>query len=207
MPTPSQDQKPSFLRRIPMAFGAFFSLLGNADKASRYERLDEPPAPPPPAAPPPAPVAAPKPAPVPKPAPAPAPVAPVVLRESGPEAALQLLALLQREARFIDFMQEDLAGHADADIGAAVRVVHAGCRKVLQEHFRIEPVRTEAEGSRLTLQPGFDAASVKLTGNVVGQPPFTGTLSHRGWRAAEVKLPKLAEKHDARVLAQAEVEL
>lgn len=201
MPTPSQDQKPSFLRRIPMAFGAFFSLLGNADKASRYERLDEPPAPPP------APVAAPKPAPVPKPAPAPAPVAPVVLRESGPEAALQLLALLQREARFIDFMQEDLASHADADIGAAVRVVHAGCRKVLQEHFRIEPVRTESEGSRVTLQPGFDAASVKLTGNVVGQPPFTGTLSHRGWRAAEVKLPKLAEKHDARVLAQAEVEL
>jgi hypothetical protein len=134
-------------------------------------------------------------------------VAPVVLRESGPEAALQLLALLQREARFIDFMQEDLAGHADADIGAAVRVVHAGCRKVLQEHFRIEPVRSENEGSRVTLQPGFDAASVKLTGNVVGQPPFTGTLSHRGWRAAEVKLPKLAEKHDARVLAQAEVEL
>ena len=206
MPTPSQEAKPSFLRRIPMAFGAFFSLLGNADKAARYERIDEPPAPvaPPPA---PAPVAAPKPAPVPKPAPAPAPVAPVVLRESGPDAALQLLALLQREGRFIDFMQDDIKGYADADIGAAVRVVHEGCRKVLKEHFRIEPVRPESEGSRVTLQPGFDASQVKLTGNVVGQPPFTGTLSHRGWRAAEVKLPKLAEKHDARVLAQAEVEL
>jgi hypothetical protein len=200
MPTPSQDPKPSFLRRIPMAFGAFFSLLGNADKAARYDRLDEPRAEPP--APPP--VAAPKPLPMPKP---PAPVPPPVLRETGPDAALQLLALLQREGRFIDFMQDDIKGYADADIGAAVRVVHEGCRKVLQEHFRIEPVRPENEGSRVTLQPGFDAASVKLTGNVVGQPPFTGTLSHRGWRAAEVKLPKLAEKHDARVLAQAEVEL
>ena len=205
MPTPSQDQKPSFLRRIPMAFGAFFSLLGNADKAARYERIDEPPAPPaPPVAPPPAPVAAPKPTPAPVPPP---PPPPVVLREATPDAALQLLALLQREGRFIDFMQDDIKGYADADIGAAVRIVHEGCRKVLKEHFRIEPVRTENEGSRITLQPGFDAASVKLTGNVVGQPPFTGTLSHRGWRAAEVKLPKLAEKHDARVLAQAEVEL
>ena len=206
MPTPSQDQKPSFLRRIPMAFGAFFSLLGNADKAARYGRLDEPPAPVAPPPPPHAPVAAPKPAPTPKPAPVPAPP-PVVLREATPDAALQLLALLQREARFIDFVQENLAGHPDADIGAAARLVHEGCRKVLGEHFRIEPVRTEAEGSRITLQPGFDAASVKLTGNVVGQPPFSGTLSHRGWRASEVKLPKLAEKHDARVLAQAEVEL
>lgn len=207
MPTPSQDPKPSFLRRIPMAFGAFFSLLGNADKAARYERLDEPPAPPAPpvAPPPPAPVAAPKPTPAPAPVPPPPP--PVVLREATPDAALQLLALLQREGRFIDFMQDDIKGYADADIGAAVRVVHEGCRKVLKEHFRIEPVRSENEGSRITLQPGFDAASVKLTGNVVGQPPFTGTLSHRGWRAAEVKLPKLAEKHDARVLAQAEVEL
>jgi hypothetical protein len=42
---------------------------------------------------------------------------------------------------------------------------------------------------------------------VVGKAPFTGTLSHRGWRAAKVTLPQLAESHDARVLAPAEVEL
>lgn len=189
MPTPREENKPSFLRRMSLAFGAFFSLLGDADKAARYERLDEPQ----PEAPPPAPVAPPPPAPV--------------LREATPDAALQLLALLQREARLIDFVQESLAGHADADIGAAARLVHEGCRKVLNEHFQIEPVRTEAEGSRITLPAGFEASAVKLTGNVVGQPPFTGTLNHRGWKAAAVKLPKLTEKHDARVLAQAEVEL
>ena len=79
--------------------------------------------------------------------------------------------------------------------------------KVLREHFDIVPVRAEAEGARITLTAGFDAAAVKLTGNVVGQPPFSGSLSHRGWRVAEVRLPKLAEGHDARVLAPAEVEL
>ena len=68
-------------------------------------------------------------------------------------------------------------------------------------------VITTAEGSRLTLPLGFDARSIRLTGNVVGQAPFSGQLSHRGWRATEVRLPKLAAGHDVTVLAQAEVEL
>jgi hypothetical protein len=152
-----------------------------------------------------APAAAPAPAPV-APQAAPAPAA-APLREATPDAALQLLSLLQREARLIDFTQENLSGYADADIGAAARVVHEGCAKVLREHFSIEAVRNEAEGSRITLPEGFDAAAVRLTGNVVGKAPFTGTLSHRGWRATSVRLPKLAEAHDAKVLAPAEVEL
>lgn len=122
-------------------------------------------------------------------------------------AALQLLGLLQREARFVDFIQEDVAPYTDAEIGAAARVVHEGCRKVLREHFAIQPVRTEAEGSRITLQPGFDAAAVRLTGNVVGQAPFTGTLGHRGWLVTAVKLPQLTDTAAAHVIAQAEVEL
>ncbi|WP_182344981.1 MULTISPECIES: DUF2760 domain-containing protein [Comamonas] len=122
-------------------------------------------------------------------------------------AALQLLGLLQREARFVDFIQEDVAPYTDAEIGAAARVVHEGCRKVLREHFALAPVRTEAEGSRITLQAGFDAAAVRLTGHVVGQAPFTGTLGHRGWQVTEVKLPQLTDTAAAKVLAQAEVEL
>ncbi|WP_436264968.1 DUF2760 domain-containing protein [Pseudoduganella sp. LjRoot289] len=158
------------------------------------------------AAPTPAPTAAPTVAPTAAPTPAPA-AAPVILREATPDAALQLLGLLQREARLIDFTQENLSAYADADIGAAARVVHEGCAKVLREHFTIEPVRAEAEGSRVTLDEGFDAAAVRLTGNVVGKAPFKGSLSHRGWRATSVRLPKLAEAHDAKVLAPAEVEL
>jgi len=132
---------------------------------------------------------------------------PTPLRVATPDAALQLLSLFQREARLIDFTQENLSAYSDADIGAAARVVHEGCAKVLKEHFTIQPVRSEAEGSRVELPEGFDAAAVRLTGNVVGKAPFRGTLSHRGWRAADVRLPKLAEAHDAAILAPAEVEL
>lgn len=185
---------PSFWSRLSLAFGAFFKTLGDAEFAARV-RDDQI-----------GPIAAPTPAPAPAPAPAPTPAA-APLRVATPDAALQLLSLLQREARLIDFANENITVYSDADIGAAARVVHEGCARVLREHFTIEPVRSELEGARVTLQEGFDAASVRLTGNVVGKAPFTGTLSHRGWRAAKVTLPQLADKHDASILAPAEVEL
>lgn len=149
-------------------------------------------------------------APAPEPVKAPEPVVKketVVLKEATPDAALQLLALLQKEARFVDFVQENVAQYSDAEIGAAARVVHEGCRKVIGQSFDLAPVRTETEGSRLTLPKGFDAASVRLAGNIVGEPPFTGTLVHRGWKVENVRLPKVAEGHDNRIIAQAEVEL
>lgn len=186
----NQATPPSLLSRIGLAFSAFFCVLGDAQLAARFAALRHGAAAPPPA-----------PAPAPTPAPAPA------LKQASPDAALQLLALLQRDARLIDFAGENLAAYDDAQIGAAARLVHEGCAKVLREQFDIVPVRGEAEGTRITLAAGFDAAAIKLTGNVVGQPPFSGSLSHRGWRVAAVRLPKLADGHDARVLAPAEVEL
>ena len=192
MTTPHSPTTPSFWRRIPLAFGAFFSTLSDGAYAARIVNLEQPA--------PPAPTRAPEPAPAPVAAAAP-------LKAASPDAALQLLALLQRDARLIDFTQENLAAYSDADIGAAARVVHEGCAKVLREHFTIEPVRSEAEGSRIVLEQGFDAAAVRLTGNVVGSAPFRGSLSHRGWRAAGVRLPKLSDGHETTILAPAEVEL
>jgi hypothetical protein len=194
------DSNVSFLGRISLAVGTFFSILGDGEFAARVQRLRS--GAPAPAAP----VATPAPVAAPAPAPAPQPAAPT-LKQASPDAALQLLGLLQRDARFIDFVEEDVAGYSDADIGAAARVVHGGCRTVLREHFTIRPVREEAEGSRLTLPEGFDATAIRLTGNVVGKAPFTGNLSHRGWRVEDVRLPKLAASHDASVIAAAEVEL
>ncbi|HVL02070.1 MAG TPA: DUF2760 domain-containing protein [Dongiaceae bacterium] len=138
---------------------------------------------------------------------APKPVVTPALKTHSPDAALQLLSLLQQEARFVDFLHEDLKGFSDAEIGAVARVVHEGGKKTLQQYFKLEPVRAETEESRVTLPAGFNAAEVRVTGNVVGQPPFTGTLVHRGWKVVDVSLPKLADGHDARVVAQAEVEL
>lgn len=130
-----------------------------------------------------------------------------VLREGDREGALQILALMQQEGRLIDFLQEEMGSYDDADIGAAARVVHEGCRKALREHLTLEPVRQEEEGQRISVEAGFNASALRLTGNVVGEPPFSGTLTHRGWRATQVTLPQVVEGHDSHILAPAEVEL
>jgi len=132
---------------------------------------------------------------------------PPSLKLAEPNAALQLLGLLQQEGRFIDFLEEDVAAYSDAEVGAAARVVHEGCKQTLQQHFAIEAVRSETEGERVTLAEGFDSSTVRLTGNVVGQAPFSGSLTHRGWRVTEIKLPQVAAGHDLSILAPAEVEL
>ncbi|WP_019864381.1 DUF2760 domain-containing protein [Methylovulum miyakonense] len=137
---------------------------------------------------------------------APAPE-PVILKEATPDAALQLLGLLQKEARFLDFIKENITAYSDADIGIAARVVHEGCNKALNDHFSLAPVRSEAEGSKITVQPGFDAGSIRLTGNIVGSAPFTGTLIHKGWQVTDMRLPKLTQGHNAAIVAAAEVEL
>ncbi|WP_374087286.1 DUF2760 domain-containing protein [Methylomicrobium lacus] len=138
--------------------------------------------------------------------PGPAPE-PVILKESTPDAALQLLGLLQQQARFIDFIKEDLSAFSDADIGVAARVVHEGCNKVINEHFTLATVRSEQEGGKVTLPKGFDAASVRLTGKVTGEAPFTGTLVHKGWQVTQIRLPKLTQGYNAAIVAPAEVEL
>lgn len=130
-----------------------------------------------------------------------------LLKESTPEAALQLLTLLQQDARFIDFIQEDLSAYSDADIGAAARVVHEGSKKTLNTYFTLEAIRSEDEETPISIAEGFNASEIRLTGNVVGNAPFNGTLIHKGWKVTEVKLPKLAAGHDASIVAPAEVEL
>ncbi len=137
---------------------------------------------------------------------APAPE-PVILKEATPDAALQLLSLLQKEARFIDFIKEDVTSYSDADIGIAARVVHEGCNKAINEHFTLAAIRNEQEGSKVTLPQGFDAGAVRLIGNITGAAPFTGTLIHKGWQVTNIRLPKLTQGHNATILAAAEVEL
>jgi hypothetical protein len=142
------------------------------------------------------------------PAPAPQPSLPARHADgASPDATLHLLALLQREGRLIDFCEEKISGFSDAEVGAAARTVHAGCRKVLHDILELTPIRSEPEGTQVQVPKGFDAASVRLTGNIVGTPPFTGALRHHGWKAARVRLPPPPAGQDATVLAPAEVEL
>jgi hypothetical protein len=117
------------------------------------------------------------------------------------------LALLQQEGRFVDFLEENVTAYSDAEIGGAARVVHEGCRKVIRDYLQIEPVRSRSRrgaadparrfrcgGGALDRQRGRPAAVHRhLDASRLAGPPMT--------------LPKLAEGHDVRVLAPAEVEL
>ena len=122
-------------------------------------------------------------------------------------SGLLLLAGLQREGRLVDFLQQEVAAFSDEEIGAAARVVHGGCRKLLREYFTLEPATKDAEGATVTLAKGFDAQRIRLTGNVSGQPPFRGSVKHHGWVAREIRMPDLSEAIDPRVVAPAEIEL
>jgi hypothetical protein len=126
------------------------------------------------------------------------------------EGALALLALLQREGRFIDFMKDPAmleSGTTDEDIGAAVRAVHRGCLKVIEQYLSLEPVMPQDEEAKVSVPKGFDPSEIRLIGEAKGEAPFKGTLRHKGWRVVEAKLPTLAEGVDRTVIAPAEVEL
>lgn len=122
-------------------------------------------------------------------------------------AAVRVLSVLQAEGRLLDFLSEDIDGYGDADVGAAVRDIHKGLRKALRDHFPVVPVRSEDEDARLTVPEGFDPAQIRLVGNVVGKPPFTGRLKHKGWKVTAVHLPRVATGDAAFVVTPAEVEL
>ena len=124
----------------------------------------------------------------------------------GPDRAMQILALLQRDGRFIDFLMEDITPYADAQVAAAVRDVHAGCSQVLRKYFTLRPVLDDDEGAMVTVQQGTDPARVKVVGNTTGVPPLRGVVRHRGWEAMKFELPPLASSGRT-VIASAEVEV
>jgi hypothetical protein len=141
-------------------------------------------------------------------APKPAEAAPKAKASDPALGAAHLLAILQRDGRLVDFLMEDLGDAPDADLAAVVRsTIYAGCRKALQAHLKLAPVSERNEGDMITVEPGFDAHAIRLTGNVVGSPPFKGTLKHRGWKVVQATWPEPPPGYDGTIIAPAEVEL
>lgn len=135
--------------------------------------------------------------------PPPPPTAPAI--ESS-DRAIQLLALLQRDGRLVDFLMEDLAAYPDAQIGAAARDVHGSCRQSLARYVTLTPVLNDGEGQQTMIASGTDASRVKVLGNVAGQPPYRGVVRHRGWDVSRIELPPLPPTGRT-VVAPAEVEV
>ena len=125
--------------------------------------------------------------------------------QSGPEdGAVQILSVLQRDARLVDFLMEDISAYSDEQVGAAVRDVQLQSRQTLERYLKLQPVIDGVEGD-FTKTEGLAAASVKLVGNV---PPSGkaagGLLRHKGWKAEKVDLPSLPPGN---ILASAEIEV
>jgi len=143
----------------------------------------------------------------------PPPTAAPKVQERPPEVEahlVQFLGLLQEKGRFLDFVMDDIAGYSNEQVGAAARVVHQGCSKVVRDHFSVAPVHEGDEGSAVTLDSGYDPRQYRAVGKLAGSPPFQGTLLHKGWKANRVDLPRLVEKQEKtgeRVITPAEVEV
>jgi len=185
------------LRMHPwLAFICFWKILfGKKLPAEMYEQAPALPAP------------EPEPKPEPKPVEKPIEKPKVSAAAQHREGALALLAILQREARFVDFVRDSVDGASDADIGAVAREIHRGCQKAIDQYLTIEPVMPGDEGAAVTVPKGFDPAEVRLSGEAKGEAPYKGTLRHHGWRVVDAKLPVLADGVDRTVIAPAEVEL
>jgi len=173
------------LNRIALAFRSFFSILFSGALApatlAALNLTRREAAPPKPAAPPP---------------PAAKPF----------DGALQILAILQRDSRLVDFLMEDITSYSDDQVGAAVRELHDQCRDSVARYFTLQPVIDGVEGT-FTKAPSSDPSLVKFVGNVPAKPPSGGILRHKGWRAAKVDLPALAAKQDTAIIAPAEIEI
>jgi hypothetical protein len=184
-----------FWERVTSAFRCFFSILFYADIPNDIAQKRVNPA-----------------GPVPQ---VPAGAVPSVSRlkeveRPSPEAfdrAVQMLVLLQRDGRLIDFLAENISDYPDVQLGAAVRTIHETCRQVLDHYVKLEPILTSEEDRPVTVQKGFDPAAIKFIGNVAGEPPVRGVLRHKGWRVKEVNLPPLPQGTGRMVIAPAEVEL
>ena len=137
------------------------------------------------------------------------PKAPVVQPSDG---ALQLLRILQRDARLLDFFMEDITPYSDDQVGAAVRNVHAESRQALQKYFKLAPVIDGVEGTYTKPESagaiGREAAAIKFVGNLPAQgKPVGGTLRHKGWRVDSHSFPAPEAKQNLAILAPAELEV
>ena len=122
------------------------------------------------------------------------------------DGALQILTILQRDSRLVDFLMEDIASYSDDQVGVAVRELHDQCRDSLARYVALQPVIDGVEGTPARA-PSGDPHVVRFIGNVPAAPPSGGTLRHKGWRAAKVDLPSLAAKEDTSIIAPAEIEI
>jgi hypothetical protein len=120
---------------------------------------------------------------------------------------LRLLAMMQNNARFIDFIKEDISSYSDQEVGAVARDIHKECSKLLEDVVGIRVLSKDEEGSTLTIASHFDPQEISLIGNVKGSGPYKGILRHPGWKASKLSLPEGSQDLRKEILQASEVEI
>ena len=118
--------------------------------------------------------------------------------------AITLLSALQREARLVDLIQENLSEFSDAQVGAAARPCLEQSSATLNRLFDLKPVCEAADGSTVDVGPEETAARYQWTGEGSGT---SGSLIHHGWQASQVELPQFSgDAADALIVAPAQIQ-
>ncbi|MCD0460994.1 DUF2760 domain-containing protein [Roseiconus lacunae] len=129
---------------------------------------------------------------------------PVVQPPPKRDSALTLLAALQREARLVDLIHEDLDQYADAQVGAAARPCLKQCAGVLDRLLGIKPLVEAGEGETVTVGPSPSPMRYQWIGE--GEAD-SAKLVHHGWQASKVELPSWSGADaDANIIAPAQVQ-
>lgn len=185
--------------RLGLAFKAFWASLTNRDVAARLERVlqgGEPPS-------------------LPEPGghdvgrplsdePPKAPRSGTPVATAGRDSAITLLSALQREARLVDLVREDLGQYSDAQVGAAARPCLQHCAAVLERWFAPEPVVSAADGEIVEVPPDAPPTRFQWIGEGSAS---SGKVLHHGWQAGKVELPQwTGPETDVRVIAPAQVQ-
>ena len=139
-----------------------------------------------------------------------APSHPSAPAKAGPARsdAITLLAALQREARFVDLVQESLGDYSDAEVGAAARDVLRDCQVVLNRFFAVQPLVEAEEGAEIQTPSQTDGSRYRFVGNAPTELPARGRLVHHGWEATQCELPQWSGSDDAAwIIAPAELEI
>ncbi|EMI57844.1 DUF2760 domain-containing protein [Rhodopirellula sallentina] len=120
--------------------------------------------------------------------------------------AITLLATLQRDARLVDLIQEDLDQYQDAQVGAAARPCLKQCRQSLDRILKIEKLVDAKENESITVPADASAARYRWIGESSGTEETTGKVVHPGWQAVSIELPQWSgDEDDAKVIAPAQV--
>ena len=169
------------MSRISLAFKSFFAILFGdglpAEVAKAYGFTKESAA---------------------KPAPKPVEVRPA-------DGALQILGILQRDARLIDFLMEDISPYSDEQVGAAVRQVNEQGRASLPATSTVARHRRRRRHTPASTSPSGRRHRQADRQRAPGRQAAGGILRHKGWRVERIDLPKPAG--DLKVLAPAEIEI